>query len=910
VLVIADWCVSFLRDLSLRNIPVTEERISIMDDDDIDDILSNVLDDDDEPQRPLISKKNDAPIARLLCRYELDRNLFQDKCDRFIRAFPGQPHLAKVTSTEKSVDLNNRDASKVCGIHNVSLSFERASGGTIVLYGYFSAFQKPFGALLTIRNIRLMDTSFDQALGVPLDIEFSLNNSSNLDETQRIYTAIVNDDRFLFKISQFDDFMKIFGYYKQLADELNNNFSYPLSNVSQPYQVLPVSVKGYTPNERNGITDEEGVLVGYRLSPADSYGLKEEVRDQIESFVDISLHEPTDILRKIMRQKSDGNLYLSEKATLDETSLLKARPFEAIKVVRDGEYYKLTGRVHGLLGQPRYLNAYDMGQRIKLDSIDRSLKLIKAGGTSSAAELLSYLIGDTPIPNVTGKAILHTPGQKHGSIITHYTKSLNDSQIEAFLKAIDGSPVTVIKGPPGTGKTFVINAIVQYVTKVLNEKVIISSQTHVAIDNVLDELMTNNDMVIPNRITNKDNPYSRENLDRTIFRLWGRNFLKFNSAVPARSRTLANTIASDAGHFQGEPTLRYTEITEDEQYSVVGVTTTSAVLGGMHGQEILKGYDWLIIDEVSKCPITEVLRYLPYVKKLILVGDDFQLPPVMEFSKEDVQNLPGYDEVKFAQLVHVYESSVFASTLEKAKKSNRLVVLNENYRSVASVLKAYNIFYDYKLIGRREQVSPQKVGFNEAAQFYNDRDVFFVEVRNGKEMKEAGETSRYNVEEAKATAFFLQYLLDHVLSQSQVSVAAIFPYGAQIQYFTKKYRDLINQARQAFKSFDVNTVDAFQGKQADIVLVDTVVTDTSHGTFLKDFRRINVSMSRARDKLFIFGNSASLSSIEMSASTSGEPRHYFHDIIETIRHENGGYIIYTEKGVTYETQSDSAFDLK
>jgi hypothetical protein len=114
-----------------------------MDDDDIDDMLSNVLDDDDEPQRPLISKKNDAPIARLLCRYELDRNLFQDKCDRFIRAFPGQPHLAKVTSTEKSVDLNNRDASKVCGIHNVSLSFERASGGTIVLYDFDRKIGRP-----------------------------------------------------------------------------------------------------------------------------------------------------------------------------------------------------------------------------------------------------------------------------------------------------------------------------------------------------------------------------------------------------------------------------------------------------------------------------------------------------------------------------------------------------------------------------------------------------------------------------------------------------------------------------------------------------------------------------------------------------------------------------------------------
>src|SRR5574344_1475920 len=55
------------------------------------------------------------------------------------------------------------------------------------------------------------------------------------------------------------------------------------------------------------------------------------------------------------------------------------------------------------------------------------------------------------------------------------------------------------------------------------------------------------------------------------------------------------------------------------------------------GLEVLKGYDWLIIDEVSKCPITEVLRYLPYISKIIMVGDDFQLAPLLEFSKDDVK---------------------------------------------------------------------------------------------------------------------------------------------------------------------------------------------------------------------------------------------------------------------------------
>ena len=109
-----------------------------------------------------------------------------------------------------------------------------------------------------------------------------------------------------------------------------------------------------------------------------------------------------------------------------------------------------------------------------------------------------------------------------------YTYGLNDSQKKAFLMAIDGSPVSLIKGPPGTGKTHVINAIVQYITKELGEKVIISSQTHIAIDNVLDKLVENYDIVIPNRITNRRNKYSGNEIDYTLYRTWGRKFSEHN----------------------------------------------------------------------------------------------------------------------------------------------------------------------------------------------------------------------------------------------------------------------------------------------------------------------------------------------------------------------------------------------
>lgn len=146
-----------------------------------------------------------------------------------------------------------------------------------------------------------------------------------------------------------------------------------------------------------------------------------------------------------------------------------------------------------------------------------------------------------------------------------------------------------------------------------------------------------------------------------------------------------------------------------------------------------------------------------------------------------------------------------------------------------------------------------------------------------------------------------------VKNPSEVSVSAIFPYAAQISHFQKNNLKLINEAKKLFKSFEIDTVDAFQGKETDIVLVNTVVTDASLGNFLNDFRRINVSMSRARDKLIVFGNSRTLSKIKMKIS-GGVERQYFKDIIEYISSQ-GGMIRYEGGNIINGNQSKSFIKL-
>ena len=76
----------------------------------------------------------------------------------------------------------------------------------------------------------------------------------------------------------------------------------------------------------------------------------------------------------------------------------------------------------------------------------------------------------------------------------------------------------------------------------------------------------------------------------------------------------------------------------------------------------------------------------------------------------------------------------------------------------------------------------------------------------------------------------------------------------RLNILQKNYKDLINRAKKVLKSFELDTVDAFQGRETDIVLVNTVITRMEKRNFLKDFKRINVSMSRAKDKLVVFGS--------------------------------------------------------
>lgn len=789
-----------------------------------------------------------------------------------------------IISTNKlEYESDKKDYRFVSAIKNLKLTYKLEKGCLILRGTIRCEFKDGFrGKFICFGATKDESADFDKIKGIRKIINFSdpLNAIKNSDLQNELTWWIKNQD-LVYNITQFDEFMDLFKFYQDLSQELNNEQSFKIDRIHKPYFfVSSEESKEFEHNESDAIYNNSRILIGYKLRDDYYEQLSNEEKRKVKSLYDVDV-KADGKARKNIRHGKNGSLFLSNCEKITERDIPYIVEFNLVYLSERNGKLTLSGELNKTdATEYKYLNLYDMGQKIKVDSIDNSLRLINQGATGPASELLGYLIGDENMP--CKESFSDETKEK-------YMSGLNESQRNAFLMATDGSPVSLIKGPPGTGKTHVINAIVQYIVKELNEKVVISSQTHVAIDNVLDKLMENQEPIIPKRITNRRNKYDLDNIDVTLYDTWAKRFAEHASR--ASNKALLGKVQEQMFEFKGEKCFAYSTNHSTSNYAVIGATTTTSAISGKKGLEVLNGYKWLIIDEVSKCPITEVLRYLPYVEKIILVGDDYQLAPLLEFDKRKVMDLKSYDRDKFDKLKAMYENSVFAKTLDKARESNRLIVLNENYRSVEHILSAYNVFYDNMLVGKR--ISNSNAHFNSKV-LDNNKDIFFVEVLHGTEMKENNE-SRYNIEELEVTKEILSEVMKSVVNPEKVTVAAIFPYGAQIYRFQQNNVELINEAKRHFKSFEIDTIDAFQGKEADIVLCNTVLADktSAQDSFLKDFRRINVAMSRAKDKLIIFGNKRILSSIEMGVN-NGRKRCFFSDIINHI--ECNGQIIKYNRG--------------
>ena len=422
----------------------------------------------------------------------------------------GNYHDVKITTNILDLRYDRRDQRLLTAINGVKLIYKMANGGSLILIGNLGcSFRQPFGGEFFVKKVVVEEnTVFDNIVGAKESVFFT-NYPVDISSMQNKLAEISKDPNLVFNLSQFDEFMEIFKFYKSLSSELNNNTHYSIERISRPYYFVPIDQKEIEVEEEYAIKNQNGIVIGYKLEDYKFENLSTELQDCVLRLIDVKIKASVKDIKKI--KGFSDNLYLSDESEINEKNDRNLNSFDLKNIYTEEDSLVLSGEAKTIIDNARYLHLYDMGQKVKLESIDNSLRLINQGASGAAAELLEYIIGDKQMPSNYSR---RTIGDKKDKYIAH----LDESQKQAFLMATDGSPVSLIKGPPGTGKTYVINAIVQYITKELKQKVVISSQTHVAIDNVLDEIMENHDPIIPNRITNRRNKYSGQEIDTTIYK--------------------------------------------------------------------------------------------------------------------------------------------------------------------------------------------------------------------------------------------------------------------------------------------------------------------------------------------------------------------------------------------------------
>ncbi len=284
--------------------------------------------------------------------------------------------------------------------------------------------------------------------------------------------------------------------------------------------------------------------------------------------------------------------------------------------------------------------------------------------------------------------------------------------------------------------------------------------------------------------------------------------------------------------------------------NVVGITCVQAA--NYNFSQEFKSFDVVIIDEVSKCTPPELLIPALKGKKLVMVGDHRQLPPMLDTKTlEEVSQEIGSTNTELQLL----QESLFKIQFETADESIKQM-LNIQYRMHPIIMGAINQFYEGKLecgILKPDTERSHNLG---CEIIQPDNHLIWVKIPGVNEFKEEYKgTSFFNILEIDAIQSLCQQFESTWASrvangQPKKEIAVITFYGAQLRKIDERLQS------ELFPSLQITTgtVDRFQGMERPVVIV-SMVRNNSKGDvgFAKKPERVNVAFSRAQELLVIVG---------------------------------------------------------
>lgn len=422
---------------------------------------------------------------------------------------------------------------------------------------------------------------------------------------------------------------------------------------------------------------------------------------------------------------------------------------------------------------------------------------------------------------------------------------LNPTQEQAVNEVLRAKDVAIVHGPPGTGKT---TTLVEAINETLmrESQVMVCAQSNMAVDWISEKLVDRGINVLrignPTRVNDKMLGFTYERRFEShpdYPQLWA-----IRKAI--RELRQHRKRGSDSFHQKMERLKsRATELELRINAQLFGEARVIACTLVGSANKLLDGqrFNTLFIDEAAQA--LEAACWIPLrrVSRVILAGDHCQLPPTVK----SLAALKAGLGVTLMERVTVTQPSV-------------VTLLKVQYRMNEAIMRFSSDWFYGGQVKSAPQVRHRGI-------LDYDNPFLWIDTAPLEEEDDSpvyheqfvGESfGRVNKAEANLTISTLRDYLEKVGKQrfldEQVDVGVISPYRAQVQYL----RSLI-KATPELKPFrcaiTVNTVDGFQGQERDIVLISLVRSNAAGDIgFLKDLRRMNVAITRARMKVIILGD--------------------------------------------------------
>lgn len=444
--------------------------------------------------------------------------------------------------------------------------------------------------------------------------------------------------------------------------------------------------------------------------------------------------------------------------------------------------------------------------------------------------------------------------------IHHYEiTGLNEVQQQAVNKIVSAQELAIVHGPPGTGKTTTLVQAIKALIKQNHQQILVVAPSNTAVDLLTEKLDEEGLNVVrvgnPARVSDRllsltlDGKMSEHPSMKQI-RALKKQANEFKNMAHKYKRNFGRAEKEQRKALFDEAHKIMKEVGNTEQYIIDDVlgkaqVVTATLVGANHYTVRNLKFHTLVIDEAGQA--LEPACWIPIMKaqKVIFAGDHCQLSPTIKSNE-------------------AAKSGLSTTLLEKsiALHPESVTLLEEQYRMNKTIMGySSKVFYENKL--KAHGSVADRLLFSE------DSPLAFVDTAGcGFEEKLEG-TSSTNPEEAvflfKHLTQLVATLGEHYTIETFPTIAVISPYKQQILLMKEL---LLNSAalQQYGERISVNTIDSFQGQERDLVYI-SMTRSNNEGIigFLSDIRRMNVAMTRARKKLVVIGDSATLSRLPFYA---------------------------------------------